>query len=190
MTCQIRSDFFLLSSLPCPEDLLCIKQFPEVNQSFSNTGELVLIPLFCGFVPAKLGEVIQMAHLVPVHCHMQRFFSTWYPNRTPEVGAGVKGVWSAWQGGPFGLRTCHTLTLLEKYVWDCFPFPCCFLVYSRHFQSYGQWDEKYKYLSFYLDFYFLKALEVLKAAVTLGRLKLAGAEKLQQQFQGTILQRF
>lgn len=106
MTCQIRSDFFLLSSLPCPEDVLCIKQFPEVNQSFSNTGELVLIPLLCGSVPAKLGEVIQMANLVAVHCHVQRFsaYGTQIELQRREL------VWRtcAWQGDPFW--ECATLT--------------------------------------------------------------------------------
>lgn len=69
---------------------------------------------------------------------LQRFFTMWYPNRVPAVGAGVKGMWPAWQGDPFSLRRWYTLTFLEKYVWDCFPFLCCFLVYSRHFQSNGQ----------------------------------------------------
>lgn len=39
-------------------------------------------------------------------------------------------------------------------------------------------------------FFSLKAQEILKAAVTSGHLKWVGTEKLQQHFQGIILQHF
>lgn len=102
--CQIRPDFFLLSSLLHLEDLLCINHFPEVKQSFSSTGELVLIALLCGSVPARLEEVIWMANLVAVHCkgfsacgtqiEFQRWELVWRAG-----GLRGKGTPSVWEGG-------------------------------------------------------------------------------------------
>lgn len=50
----------------------------------------------------------------PASSALQRFFSMWYPNRVPEVGAGVKGRWSAWEGDPFSLRRWHTLLHYQR----------------------------------------------------------------------------